>query len=188
MSVDDRTIVSETELATQRLTDTLDTVTDRTSLLAGFVQRTSRFYDVAYDGIDPLTGREHRRWHPAEHSRTDAEAIAANLDAAHTALETPVGADSLTVARYLTEKWLPVRRHDLDPSTAHSYGWMIDHYITPAVGHLRLRSLRTEHLDRLYTDLLTIGGTRGAPASPQRPCTTSTWFAAPRSTTPSTPT
>lgn len=28
------------------------------------VQRKDRFYVVAYDGLDPLTGRERRRWHP----------------------------------------------------------------------------------------------------------------------------
>ena len=47
------------------------------------VQRKSRFYVVAYDGTDPLTGREHRRWHPAGHSRTDAEAIAVLRSAIH---------------------------------------------------------------------------------------------------------
>jgi integrase len=131
------------------------------------VQRKSRFYVVAYDGLDPLTGRERRRWHPAGHSRVDAEAIAANLDAAHTTIDTPAGADPLTFGRYLTEQWLPVRRHDLDPSTAHRYGWIIAHYITPAVGHLRLRSLRTEHLDRLYTDLLATGGARRQGLAPK---------------------
>ncbi|MDH3683823.1 MAG: N-terminal phage integrase SAM-like domain-containing protein, partial [Acidimicrobiia bacterium] len=131
------------------------------------VQRSKRFYVVAYDGIDTLTGRERRRWHPAAHSRANAEAVAANLDDAHTALDTPAGADPLTVARYLTEQWLPIRRHDLDPSTAHRYAWMIDHYITPPIGHLRLRSLRTEHLDRLYTDLLATGGARSQGLAPK---------------------
>src|SRR5439155_2736033 len=28
------------------------------------VQRKDRFYVVAYDGLDPLTGKERRRWHP----------------------------------------------------------------------------------------------------------------------------
>jgi hypothetical protein len=28
------------------------------------VQRNDRFYVVAYDGLDPLTGKERRRWHP----------------------------------------------------------------------------------------------------------------------------
>ena len=46
------------------------------------VTRNQRFYVVAYDGIDRLTGRERRRWHPAGASRTDAEAIAATVDAA----------------------------------------------------------------------------------------------------------
>ena len=131
------------------------------------VQRKSRFDVVAYHGIDPITGREHRRWHPAGHSRTDAEAIAANLELELAALDTPTGADPLTVARYLTEQWLPVRRHDLDPSTVHRYSWIIDHYITPAIGHLRLRSLRTEHLDRLYTDLLATGSARRQGLAPK---------------------
>lgn len=85
------------------------------------VQRKSRFYVVAYDGIDPITGREQRRWHPAGHSRADAEAIAANLDCKLAAVDTATTADPLTVARYLNEQWLPIRRHDLDPSTAHRY-------------------------------------------------------------------
>ena len=28
------------------------------------VQREDRYYLVAYDGLDPLTGKERRRWHP----------------------------------------------------------------------------------------------------------------------------
>ncbi len=131
------------------------------------VQRKSRFYVVAYDGVDTLTGRERRRRHPAGHSRADAEDIAANIDTAQTALDTLTGADPLTVVQYLTERRLPIRRHDLDPSTAHRYGWMIDHYIGLAIGHLRLRSLRTEHLDRLYTDLLATGGKRSQGLAPK---------------------
>lgn len=33
------------------------------------IERKTRFYVVAYDGINPATGRERRRWHPAGHSR-----------------------------------------------------------------------------------------------------------------------
>ena len=29
------------------------------------VQKGSRFYAVIYAGVDPMTGRERRRWHPA---------------------------------------------------------------------------------------------------------------------------
>lgn len=36
------------------------------------VAKGSRFYAVIYDGIDPLTGRERRQWHPAGTNRDDA--------------------------------------------------------------------------------------------------------------------
>ncbi len=41
-----------------------------------------QFYVVAYDGLDPLTGKERRRWHPAGHDRSDADALAVRLDTA----------------------------------------------------------------------------------------------------------
>ena len=34
------------------------------------VQRKDRFYVVAYDGLDPLTGKERRRWHPVGQTGT----------------------------------------------------------------------------------------------------------------------
>jgi hypothetical protein len=49
--------------------------------MAYVIERNDRFYVVAYDGNDPRTGREKRRWHPAGRSREDAEAIAARLRA-----------------------------------------------------------------------------------------------------------
>ena len=33
------------------------------------VQRKDRFYVIAYDGIDPLTSKERRRWHSVGHDR-----------------------------------------------------------------------------------------------------------------------
>lgn len=43
------------------------------------VQRKDRFHVVAYDGVDPLTGRERRRWHPVGTDRGEAEMVAARL-------------------------------------------------------------------------------------------------------------
>ena len=128
--------------------------------MAYIVTRNTRFYVVAYDGIDPLTGRERRRWHPAGASRTDAEAIAATLDAA---ASPPPDAStrSLTVGRFLTEQWMPRRRTQLRATTAHRYEWMIDNYINPRIGDVHLRGLRVEHVDRLYHDLLTTGSRTG---------------------------
>ena len=49
--------------------------------MAYIIERNNRFYVIAYDGIDPISGRERRRWYPAGRSRADAEAIATTLAA-----------------------------------------------------------------------------------------------------------
>ena len=53
------------------------------------VQRKDRFYVVAYDGLDPLTGKERRRWHPGGHDRDEAEAFAARLETRTTLRSAP---------------------------------------------------------------------------------------------------
>lgn len=73
------------------------------------VERKDRFYVVTYDGLDPATGRERRRWHPAGRSRADAEAIAARLDAI-TAAEVTITAGQLTLGRYPSEQFAPQGR------------------------------------------------------------------------------
>jgi hypothetical protein len=46
----------------------------------GFVaQRRGWFYVVIYEGRDPVTGKELRRWHPARTDRAEAERLAARL-------------------------------------------------------------------------------------------------------------
>lgn len=48
----------------------------------GYVaQRRGRFYAVIYEGRDPVTGKEVRRWHPAGTDRVEAERLAAKLAA-----------------------------------------------------------------------------------------------------------
>lgn len=134
--------------------------------MAYIIQRQSRFYVVAYDGTDSATGRERRRWHPAGHSRADANAIKARLEAVEHA-EQVVATEQLTLGRYLTERWMPRRRQRLAPTTAHRYQWMIEHYIDPALGSTPLRSLHAEHLNRFYSELLTSGGARAGGLAPK---------------------
>jgi hypothetical protein len=33
--------------------------------MKGYVARGDRWYAVIYEGLDPVTGKERRRWHPA---------------------------------------------------------------------------------------------------------------------------
>lgn len=82
--------------------------------MAYIVQRKDRFYVVAYDGTDSATGRERRRWHPAGRCRADAEAIAATLDEI-TAANVTVTSTKLTLGRYLTEQYMPMRLQRIQP-------------------------------------------------------------------------
>lgn len=132
--------------------------------MAYIIQRNSHFYVVDYDGVDPRTGKERRRWHPAGRSREDAEAIAARLKHDRDAAQAR-SAGSLTVEAFLTDDCLPRRRRELRPSTVRRYEWFIANYIAPAIGRHRLNNLRVEHLDRLYRDLLDRGGANQSPLS-----------------------
>ncbi len=71
----------------------------------GYVaQRRGRFYAVIYEGRDPVTGKEIRRWHPAGTDRAEAERLAAKLAATETKRTDAIR--SLTFGAYLTSQWL----------------------------------------------------------------------------------
>src|SRR5690606_13184739 len=108
------------------------------SAMAYIIERKDRFYVVAYDGIDPLTGRERRRWHPAGRDRHDAKAMAARIerDAAGSA---PRRGGPVHLGEFLTDTWLPTKRRHVRASTSYRYTWMVDNYINPAIGHVPLR-------------------------------------------------
>jgi hypothetical protein len=74
------------------------------------VRKGSRFYAVIYEGVDPLTGRERRRWHPAGESRCEAELLAAQLAASASAVPRQSGP---TLATYLLRQWLPAKEINL---------------------------------------------------------------------------
>ncbi len=131
------------------------------------VNRRDRFYVVAYDGIDPISGRERRRWHPAGTSRDDAEDLSRQLERDLSSRPTLPPGRGTTLGRFLVEDWLPRKRRTLAPTTAYRYAWMIDHYVIPRLGHVHLRRLRADHFDDVYTELLSVGGRDGDGLSPK---------------------
>ncbi|NOY56292.1 MAG: hypothetical protein GXP34_09945 [Actinobacteria bacterium] len=73
-----------------------------------------RWYAVIYEGLDPVTGKERRTWHPAGTNRQDAERLAARL-----AREVNGRNDegrALTFGAYLTTRWLPGKKLELASS------------------------------------------------------------------------
>ena len=134
--------------------------------MAYIVQRKDRFYVVAYDGRDPLTGRERRRWHPAGHDRCEAEQLAAHLEGT-AAGSAPRRGGPVQLGEFLTDTWLPIKRRHVRASTSYRYSWMVDHYVNPSIGHVPLRRLRADHLDGLYDQLAATGGRNGTGLSPK---------------------
>lgn len=129
------------------------------------VERNSRFYVVAYDGLDPLTGRERRRWIPIGHDRAEAEAVAARLDNERPDPAACRGA--VTFGEFLTRTWMPHKRRHVRATTAYRYAWFIDRYIQPAIGDIPLRRLRADHLDGLYERLASTGGRQSTGLAPK---------------------
>src|SRR3546814_12211776 len=79
-------------------------------------QRRNRFYVVIYEGRDPVTGKEQRRWHPAGTDRAEAEGLMTKLAAEETRRVESVR--SLTLGASLTSQWLPAKQHHLATSTS----------------------------------------------------------------------
>lgn len=133
--------------------------------MAYIVNRKDRFYVVDYDGIDPITGRERRRWRLAGSSRADAESLAARLDQERAESQVPRPATSL--GGFLLETWLPRKRAHVRATTLYRYTWIVQHYLVPRLGHVGLSALRPEHLDDLYEQLLASGGRNGRRLAPK---------------------
>ncbi|MBK6671834.1 MAG: hypothetical protein IPG46_20070 [Actinobacteria bacterium] len=130
----------------------------RWEMMAYIIERKNRFYVVAYDGIDTPPGENAGlASRGSQPSRRGSHLRQARR---HPGSRHAITAGQLTFGRYLTERFLPMRRNRLQSTTAYRYEWMIDHYIAPALGPMPLRPVRAEHLDRLYADLLTDGGVK----------------------------
>ncbi len=113
--------------------------------MKGYVARKGdRWYAVVYEGLDPVTGREVRRWYPAGADRVEAERVATQMAAEANGRNDDVR--SLTFGAYLTERWLPAKRNTLAHSTWDGYRRKIDRHVLPVIGHLRLRRLKADPL------------------------------------------
>lgn len=121
--------------------------------MKGYVARKgNRWYAVIYEGTDPVTGKERRRWHAAGPNRQDAERLATRLASDLEGRNDEVR--SLRFGAYLTARWLPGKRVVLAVSTYSSYRRNIENHIVPALGHIGLRRLRPHHLEAFYDRLL----------------------------------
>jgi integrase len=120
----------------------------------------NRYYAVIYEGVDPATGKERRRWYPAGTRKAEADKLVTALvkrrnDGDYRAPE------KITLGAYLTNKWLPAQRAQLRPSTLDSYERNIRLHVIPRLGNVALQQLAPEDLDGFYGELLASGRREG---------------------------
>jgi hypothetical protein len=118
------------------------------------VQRNSRFSVVAYNGHDPITGRERRRWHPARTDLADAVTLQRRIER-----QRPRQTCELSIGGFMATTCI-ASKCDLTRHTTNRYRWLIDHNTTPRIDAVRLDALRPADLDTCYADLITNGGRR----------------------------
>jgi hypothetical protein len=125
------------------------------------VKKRNQWYALGYEGLDPVTGRDRRRWHPAPD-----EAAARQM--AETLRRPRVGAGhGMTLARFMRDRWLPGREGRLRPTTAFRYRQMTERYVLPRLGRVPLRRLTVTHLLGLYGELRRQGRHDAEPLAPK---------------------
>ena len=67
-----------------------------------------------------------------------------------------VAAASMTFGELL-DRWLAVKKLNIEPSTLKSYEWIAGHYLRPALAERKLASIRPMELDDLYSRLFAAG-------------------------------
>jgi integrase len=112
-------------------------------------------------GRESVTGKRRQRWVGGFPTKRDAELALTRALAAHDSGVVAAAATGLTVARFL-EEWLEAVRPALKATTAKSYIEMMQGYVAPRIGDVRLTRLNPGHLRRLYGELVVSGRRRAS--------------------------
>lgn len=128
--------------------------------MAHIAKKGNRYYVVVHGGIDRTTGREKRDRHDGFATRKEAERAAAEITKRqHDGdYRSP---DRITLAEYLTDRWLPLKKSQLSRSTFDSHSDNVRLHVAPRIGSIQLRQLQPEDLDTLYVKLLVDGKLNG---------------------------
>ena len=132
--------------------------------MKGHVRRRGNSWELrAYVGVDPTTNRAKYLTRTFRGGKREADEALARFvtevsGGGHAAKDTTLSE--------LIRRWLDLVRDDLSPSTVRGYERIIRCYINPNIGRVSLAKLRTDQLDRFYSQLRDEGGQDGGPLSP----------------------
>jgi hypothetical protein len=108
----------------------------------------SRYWVVVNIARDPETRRRRQQWHGSWSTRAEAE-DELNEIVGRLRRGAYVAPSRLTVAEFITAKWLPAAGAALKPSTAKLYETIVDAYVVPNVGGVPLQTLSAAGTQRL---------------------------------------
>ena len=115
--------------------------------------------------VNPETGISRPRWvggfpteRDAKSARDDARVKARRREY--------VDSSRVSVAEYL-HAWLDGHEVEIKPQTIASYRDLVNRYVVPSMGHMRLQGVRPAALTKLYRELRETGGVRGTGLSPR---------------------
>lgn len=114
---------------------------------------------------DPITGKTKPLW---VSGFDNANAAKLARDKARVALSsnTHVSPTKVTVGEYL-ESWIEIHANQVKPTTLARYKIIINNYLIPEIGFMKLQELRPIHVQSLYAALLTRSSRSGLPLSPR---------------------
>ena len=128
--------------------------------MAYVVEKAGLHYAVIYEGANPITGKERRRWHRCG-TRADAETLACQLGDQRTRRRR--AGSTMNLGDYLLGQWIPTREAALSPATHARYVTSVEHYLLPHLGHVQLRQLHGDQFVSLYRRLALTGSRTGGP-------------------------
>ncbi len=125
--------------------------------MKGHTRRRGKTWAFVVDiGTDPATGKRRQKWVSGfERERDAAKAMRDYI--ARIERGEAVAESNDSVASYLRDQWLPLRRSKVKESTWAGYQDAVEGRIIPAIGALPLRKVTPKHIAKLYEDLLASG-------------------------------
>ncbi len=129
--------------------------------MAHIAKKGNRYFVVVYGGINRATGEGIRDWSDGFATRKEAEREAVEIEKRkhEGSYRSP---DRITLADYLNDRWLPLKKSQLSRSTFDSYRNSVRLHVEPRIGTIQLRQLQPEDLDTFYAELLVDGKLNGA--------------------------
>lgn len=113
----------------------------------------------------PETGRKRQKWIGGFRTKRACEAALAEALGRVQAGTFAADSGRVTVGEY-AEQWLAAIESTIRPSTFSSYQAVMNNYVVPRLGKVRLAGLTPAQLGRFYTELGASGGKQGGSLSP----------------------